>query len=133
MVMKILKKIDPEGTNMRKARSLRRRNYISEGPNWPNLHDIFSLRSFHDIFYNFLLMKNITRCMLDTEVKVFHILWNDPETVFHEMPWKKNFIVYPSLKIWFLLARQTRLDNTKFLLTHKKNKVSSYKRWKYLR
>ena len=25
------------------------------------------------------------------------ISWNDPETVFHEMPWKKNFTVYPSL------------------------------------
>ena len=31
-------------------------------------------------------------------MKVFHISWNDPETVFHEMPWKKNFTVYPSLK-----------------------------------
>ena len=40
--------------------------------------------------------------MLDTEVKVFHesisyfMKW--PETVFHEMPWKKNFTIYPSLK-----------------------------------
>ena len=31
-------------------------------------------------------------------MKVFHISWNDPETVFHEMPWKKNFTIYPSLK-----------------------------------
>ena len=31
-------------------------------------------------------------------MKVFHVSWNDPETVFHEMPWKKNFTVYPSLK-----------------------------------
>ena len=30
-------------------------------------------------------------------MKVFRISWNDPETVFHEMPWKKNFTVYPSL------------------------------------
>ena len=31
-------------------------------------------------------------------------------------------------KTWFLLARQTRLDNTKFLLTQKiKNNVSSDK------
>ena len=32
-VMNILKEIDPEGTNMQKARRLRRRKYISEGPN----------------------------------------------------------------------------------------------------
>ena len=31
-------------------------------------------------------------------MKVFHVSWNDSETVFHEMPWKKNFTVYPSLK-----------------------------------
>ena len=37
-------------------------------------------------------------------------------------------------KTWFLLARQTRLDNTKFLLTKKiKDKVSSNKRQKCLR
>ena len=77
---------------------------------------------------NFLILLNFTRClfsvntiffidekhtqwMLDTKVKVFHesilcfmkwpwncILWNDHETVFHEMLWKKNFTVYPSLK-----------------------------------
>ena len=37
--------------------------------------------------------------MLDTKVKLFHesISWNDPETVFHEMLWKKNFTAYPSL------------------------------------
>ena len=32
IVMNILKEIDPEGTNMRKARRLRQRKYISEGP-----------------------------------------------------------------------------------------------------
>ena len=26
-------------------------------------------------------------------MKVFHVSWNDPETVFHEMPWKKNFTI----------------------------------------
>ena len=73
------------------------------------LHDIFSLKfyaisflwDFFTISFTiFLLMKNVTRWMLDTEVKVFHesISWNDPETVFHKMPWKKNFTVYPSLK-----------------------------------
>ena len=31
-------------------------------------------------------------------MKVFYVSWNDLETVFHEMPWKKNFTVYPSLK-----------------------------------
>ena len=30
-------------------------------------------------------------------MKVFHGSWNAPETVFHEMLWKKNSIVYPSL------------------------------------
>ena len=30
-------------------------------------------------------------------MKVFYVSWNDLETVFHEMPWKKNFTVYPSL------------------------------------
>ena len=30
-------------------------------------------------------------------MKVFHVSWNHPETVFHEMPWKKDFTVYPSL------------------------------------
>ena len=30
-------------------------------------------------------------------MKVFHVSWNEPETVFHEMLWKKNFTVYPSL------------------------------------
>ena len=30
-------------------------------------------------------------------MKVFHVSWNDPETVFHEILWKKNFTVYPSL------------------------------------
>ena len=33
VVMNILKEIDPEGTNMRKVRRLRRRKYVSEGPN----------------------------------------------------------------------------------------------------
>ena len=74
------------------------------------LHDIFSIK-FYTIsflwdlftisFTIFLLMRNITRWMLDTEIKVFHISWNDPETVFHEMTWKKNFTVYPSLKTPF--------------------------------
>ena len=32
-------------------------------------------------------------------MKVFHVLWNVPETVFHEMLWKKSFTVYPCLKI----------------------------------
>ena len=36
--------------------------------------------------------------MLDAKVKVYYVSWNDPETVFHEMLWKKKFTVYPSLK-----------------------------------
>ena len=30
-------------------------------------------------------------------MKVFHSSWNTPETVFHEMLWKKSFTVYTSL------------------------------------
>ena len=33
IVMNVLKEVDPEGTNMRKARRLRRRKYVSKGPN----------------------------------------------------------------------------------------------------
>ena len=32
-------------------------------------------------------------------MKLFHVSWNESETVFYEMPWKKNFTVYPSLYI----------------------------------
>ena len=35
-------------------------------------------------------------------MKVFYVSWNDPKTVFHEILWKKNFTVYPSLKKNFL-------------------------------
>ena len=37
-------------------------------------------------------------------MKVFHVSSNDPETVFHEMLWKKNFTAYPSLKLfeWYV-------------------------------
>ena len=31
-------------------------------------------------------------------MKVFHVSWNVPETVFHEMLWKKSFTVYPCFK-----------------------------------
>ena len=65
------------------------------------LHDIFSikfytissLRSFHDIFCNFfLLMRNITRGMLGTEVKVFH------ESISYFMKWPWNCISWNALK-----------------------------------
>ena len=36
-------------------------------------------------------------------MKVFHVSWNNAETVFHEMLWKKNFAVYPSLKFTTIL------------------------------
>ena len=43
-------------------------------------------------------------------MKVFYVPWNDLGTVFHEIPWKKNFKVYPSLnkfyKILFLIKLQ---------------------------
>ena len=49
----------------------------------------------------FLLMRNIrNECWILKQKyfrKVFHVSWNDPETVFHEILWKKNFTVYPSL------------------------------------
>ena len=31
-------------------------------------------------------------------MKVSYVSWNDPETVFNEILWKKHFTVYPSLK-----------------------------------
>ena len=67
------------------------------------LHDIFSikfymisLKSFHDIFTFFYWWETLRdECwILKYFMKVFHISWNDPETVFHEMPWKKNFSVF---------------------------------------
>ena len=30
-------------------------------------------------------------------MKVIHVSWNDAETIFHEMLWKKKFTLYPSL------------------------------------
>ena len=66
------------------------------------LHDIFS-----EIFSRYLLHLLYWWETLRDEfwilkkkyfMKVFHISWNDPETVFHEMPWMKNFRVYPPLK-----------------------------------
>ena len=70
------------------------------------LHDIFfikfytisSLRSFQGIFYNFLLMRNITRWMLDNDVKV-HRLWSKSISwkyfIFHEMTLKLYFMKCP--------------------------------------
>ena len=50
----------------------------------------------------FLLMRNIrNECWILKQKyfrKVFHVSWNDPETVFHEILWKKNFTAYLSLK-----------------------------------
>ena len=65
------------------------------------LHDIFSIK-FYTIsflwdlftisFTIFLLMRNITRWMLDTEVKVFH------ESISYFMKWPWNCISWNSLK-----------------------------------
>ena len=55
-------------------------------------YTIASLRSFHDIFYNSLLMRNITRWILDTEVKVFH----ESNSYFMKWPW--NYISCNALK-----------------------------------
>ena len=53
----------------------------------------------------FLLMRNIrNECWIPKKkyfMKVFHVSWNDPKTVFHKMLWKKNFTVYPSLKVYW--------------------------------
>ena len=37
-------------------------------------------------------------------MKVFHGSWNAPETVFHEMLWKKNSTMYPFLNRMLLDA-----------------------------
>ena len=65
------------------------------------LHDIFSIK-FYTIsflwdlftisFTIFLLMRNITRWMLDTEVKVFH------ESISYFMKWPWNCISWNALK-----------------------------------
>ena len=36
-------------------------------------------------------------------MKLFHVSWNDSETVFHEILWKKIFAVYPSLNFTAIL------------------------------
>ena len=43
-------------------------------------------------------------------MKVFHASWNDPETVFHKMPWKKNFTEYPSFYRSQLLKKKCQKD-----------------------
>ena len=61
------------------------------------LHDIFSIKFYTisflwDLYYSFLLMRNITRWMLDTEVKVFH------ESISYFMKWPWNCISWNALK-----------------------------------
>ena len=46
-------------------------------------------------------------------MKVFYVSWNDLETVFHEMPWKKNFTVYPSLYVVFITLTECYNYNLK--------------------
>ena len=72
------------------------------------LHDISSIKFYTMSFLckrNFFIDEKHTQWMFDTKIKyfmkVFHVSWNDPETVFHEMLWKKNFTVHPSLKNTF--------------------------------
>ena len=76
--MELLKEIDPVGSEMRRARTLRRRKYISPGPNavWHadpviNLNHMvfrFMVRStdFLDVFYGLMLLDQIIfqTCML---------------------------------------------------------------------
>ena len=54
--------------------------------------------------HNFCIDEKNAQWMLDTKVKVFHesisCFMKHPETVFHEMLWKKNFTVYPSLNVF---------------------------------
>ena len=85
------------------------------------LHDIFSIK-FYTIsflwdlftisFTIFLLMRNITRWMLDTEVKVFH------ESISYFMKWPWNCISWNALKekfhsVSFLLEiSQNSQENT---------------------
>ena len=50
----------------------------------------------------FFIDEDQARCDLDTHLKyftkVFHVSWNAPETVFHEILWKKSYTVYPCRK-----------------------------------
>ena len=50
-------------------------------------------------------------------MKLFHLSWNDPETVFHEVPWKKNFTVYPSLNVIYVFNESLKNINFFFLKT----------------
>ena len=63
-------------------------------------------------FYNFFIAEKRLQWNLNTKIKyfmkVFHISWNAPETVFHEMLWKKSFLVYPCL--YFSFQEQLRSD-----------------------
>ena len=51
--------------------------------------------------------------LINTKVKGFmkvsHVSWNVPETVFHEMLGKKSFTVYPCLKSTFFTEHLRRL------------------------
>ena len=75
--------------------SFRNFEFFTRYPFYWILHDIFSLRYFHDIFYNFSLMRNITRRMLDTEVTVYR-LWSKSISYFMKWPW--NCISWNDLK-----------------------------------
>ena len=63
-------------------------------------------------FYNFFIAEKRLQWNLNTKIKyfmkVFHVSWNAPETVFHEMLWKKSFPVYPCLNTSF--QEQLRSD-----------------------
>ena len=45
-------------------------------------------------------------------MNVFHVPWNAHETVFHEMPWKKSFTVYPCLKKFFTRKNKKQKKGT---------------------
>ena len=51
-------------------------------------------------------------------MKVFYVSWNDLETVFHEIPWKKNFTVYPSLKKFVTKDEDLTINAKKWLLPY---------------
>ena len=51
-------------------------------------------------------------------MKVFHVSWNAPEPVFHEMLWKKYFTVYPCLNTTVLSCDQeTQISSFSFIKT----------------
>ena len=102
---------------------------------WNFLYDIFSIKLCTISFlckHNFLLVRNIhNECWilkLKYFMKVFHVSWNDPETTFHEMLWKKKFTVYPSHDD-YVQTNKNRVTNEGDKPTSRETSLLLWKYW----